>query len=115
MPAMRILLGKYATLPLCRMLQVAIRSVASRTLHARLGAIASVDVAAELARVTVPLMYLQARNDMLVPPSAAETIQRIQPTSKIVQVDGPHFLLQVNPRQASESIRQFIAGLQPTG
>jgi pimeloyl-ACP methyl ester carboxylesterase len=45
--------------------------VSPQAVHERLREIARVDVSAELARVRVPILYLQGSHDRLVPASAA--------------------------------------------
>lgn len=110
--AVRSLLGRFATAPLCASLQAAIQSVSAETLRARLRAIISVDVKAELAKITVPMLYIKATRDRLVPTRASEAIQGIQPSVSIVEVEGPHFLLQANAKEAALHINNFLLGLQ---
>ena len=77
----------------------------------RLRQIARVDVSAELQRVNAPILYLQASHDRLVPTSAAEQVVRIAPHTKVVEIEGPHLLLQCVPKHCAEAIREFVTSV----
>jgi len=42
------------------------------------------------------------------PAAAGETYARLVPGGRIVDVEGPHFLLQANPGSAAQVIREFM-------
>jgi hypothetical protein len=42
------------------------------------------------------------------PAAAGETYARLVPGGRIVDVEGPHFLLQANPGGAAQVIREFM-------
>ena len=63
-----------------------------------------VDVRSQLMKCSVPVLYLQASRDHLVPSSAARTIMQIRPDATVVILDGPHLILQRNPSAACEAI-----------
>lgn len=107
-----ILLGRYSTPALRAALVAALAQVRNETLQARLRAVLQVDVRARLAATTLPVLYLQARHDGLVPASAAAEIQACLRSVALVPIDGPH-LLQANPIPAAAAIQQFIRGLTP--
>ncbi len=44
--------------------------------------------------ITVPVLYLQASNDRVVPRSAGATIVAGSPNVSLIEQVGPHFLLQ---------------------
>jgi len=67
-----------------------------------------VDVLAEFATLTLPLMYLQARQDRLIWAFNAKTLKKLQPEMQLVRVDAPHFLLQAIPDQAAWLLKLFI-------
>src|SRR5262249_36869842 len=71
------LMGRFASPELRRMHSQILRRVAPRALLARLDAIASVDMRAQLQRVRVPGLYLRATEDRLVPGSAARLFARL--------------------------------------
>lgn len=60
---------------------------------------ARIDVRCDLKRLTVPCLYLQASNDKLVPKSAAADMKAGNHNVRVVEIDGPHFILQRHPRQ----------------
>jgi pimeloyl-[acyl-carrier protein] methyl ester esterase len=58
-------------------------------------------------RIGVPAFYLQARGDRLVPHRAAEHLRSLFTWFTVLQVPGPHFLLQSSPSECA----QLIAGI----
>jgi hypothetical protein len=48
----------------------------------------------------------------LVPVAAYREILAIAPQASVVDIDAPHFVLQVAPKEAVDSIRMFIGSLQ---
>ncbi|HEY4080988.1 MAG TPA: alpha/beta fold hydrolase [Burkholderiaceae bacterium] len=104
----RPLLGRFFTSALASALAAAIKPVSSVALRARLRAVASVDVSSLLATVTVPILCLRASQDGLVPASAAAQIAALNPRCHEVALDGPHFLLQANPKEAAQAVSAFI-------
>jgi pimeloyl-ACP methyl ester carboxylesterase len=102
------LLGRYSTSGLRRAFLGAVGKVTSEALRARLRAVVSVDVTRELAAIDVPILYLRATNDRVVPAGAAEFITRVKPEARVVDVDAPHFLLQVAPSKAAQLVADFM-------
>ncbi len=104
-----MLFGRWATADLRARVKEAMSRVSPHAVRERLREIARVDVSAELGRVSVPILYLQASHDRLVPKSAAERVVRIAHHAKVVEVDGPHLLLQCSPKRCAEVLREFIS------
>ena len=104
-----VLFGRWATADLRSRVKEAMARVSPRAVRERLREIARVDVSTELARVGVPILYLQASHDRLVPKSAADTVARLAPHAKVVEIEGPHLLLQCAPKRCAEAIREFLA------
>jgi len=102
------LMGRFASPELRRTHTETLRQVSTKTLVARLRAIASVDVCETLRNIRVPGLYLRATEDRLVPKSAAVTFSRIASNARVANIEGPHFLLQANPVAAAQAIRKFI-------
>ena len=84
------------------------RSVSPATLVARLRAIARVDVSDDLRAITLPTLYMRATEDRLVPRSAGDYYARLARAGRVVDLEGPHFLLQARPTLAATEIRKFI-------
>jgi pimeloyl-ACP methyl ester carboxylesterase len=103
-----VLFGRWANPDLRARVKNAMAQVSPQAVQERLREIARVDVSAELARIRVPIVYLQASHDRLVPPSAAKQVARIAPQTKIVEIEGPHLLLQCAPKQCGQTIREFV-------
>jgi pimeloyl-[acyl-carrier protein] methyl ester esterase len=77
----------------------------------RLRAVFACDVKAELAMVRLPVFYIRARQDRLVPASSLEEMKRCNPGVDFVELDGPHMLLQAEPKKASQEVMEFIGRL----
>lgn len=112
MIAMRILLGRHANHQICAMLQQAIRSVPRAILSARLREIAAVDVRDKFRSIQLPVLYLRANDDTLVPASIAHHLQQLQPAMQIAEIDGPHFLLQTQAAAAAAAILRFLSDIK---
>lgn len=83
--------------------------VPPRVLMARLEEVVAVDVRRLLARVNVPVLYLAARRDRLVPPRVPHELHRFAPAMSIVRFDAPHLVLQHRPRECADAIAQFVS------
>lgn len=102
-----LLLGRYATPGRRIQLREAIAAVSSHALRARLDAIASVDVSKELSRVSVPVLYVRATADGLVPPSNGEDVVRLARRATISDIEAPHLLLQCAPVECARLLTDF--------
>lgn len=104
-----LVMGRFATPALRQMQLDARRSVSSATMVARLRAIARVNVSAKLRALDLPTLYLRATEDRLVPRSAGDSFSRLARAGRVVDLRGPHFLLQACPEPAAIEIRKFMA------
>jgi pimeloyl-[acyl-carrier protein] methyl ester esterase len=102
-----LLLGKWSTPALQASLAHTLASVSPAVLRARLLAALRVDVSPYLPKLKVPLLYLQASHDRIVPESAGNAIVSAAPHASLQQVVGPHFLLQVAPVLCAQAVRRF--------
>lgn len=110
-----LLLGNQATPTLQRTLSTALHTVSDLVLRARLQAVMAVDVREKLRHIAVPTLYMQARQDRLVPRCVATEIQRFLPTMQCMALDTPHALLQTAPHAAAKALLAFALGLMTTG
>jgi pimeloyl-ACP methyl ester carboxylesterase len=111
-PAMlltRVLLGQFSTPARRSMIGASLAQTSRTTIRARLRAVAEVDMRDRLAAVTVPILYLRASHDRIVPESAGDLVMQIKPETTLVTVAAPHFLLQVGFSEAARAIRTFVA------
>lgn len=102
------LLGWFADSEARRLLAGAISMVHPDNLRARIRAVLSVDVRENTLAVKVPFLYLQASSDWIVPKSASVEIRELAPALQVVELLGPHMLLQISPGPAARSIEAFV-------
>jgi pimeloyl-ACP methyl ester carboxylesterase len=107
-----LLMGQFATPALRSSLSSALAQVSTSTFRARVKAVLSCDASAKLKTINVPLMYLLAVHDRVVPADAAKHVARIMPSTQIVPIDAPHFLLQAAPTAAANVVGAFMRQVQ---
>jgi pimeloyl-[acyl-carrier protein] methyl ester esterase len=106
--ALPFLLGHHATPALRQALRSALDRLQPAVLRARMRAVLAVDYTAQLCKVAVPVLYLQAAQDRVVPRASACLIASLLPSVSVVAIPGPHLLLQAAPVQAASAVRQFL-------
>jgi pimeloyl-ACP methyl ester carboxylesterase len=104
----KVLMERDAPSSVERDLEGALESLPLQTLRQRAMAALRVDVRAELSELDLPLLYLQANRDRLIGPHAGGEIGRLAPHAVMRRIAAPHFLFQHAPRDAADSIRQFL-------
>lgn len=102
------LLGRFSSPRLRAALKQALARISPAVLCTRLRAVLSVDVVPQLSAVRVPVLYLRATEDRVVPLAASQLISRLLPVTKIIELETPHFLLQVAPHAAAQHVRAFV-------
>ena len=102
-----ILLGRWATPDHRRHLTGALSRVSSKVLVARVEAVLNIDLVKDARRLALPLLYLRASADRLIPSSAVRSITSIAPTTIIQEIAAPHFLFQTAPTACADAIRRF--------
>ncbi|HWX67558.1 MAG TPA: alpha/beta hydrolase [Rhodanobacter sp.] len=80
----------------------------NRTVQQRLRLLASIDLTVLLRELTVPILLLQATRDKLVSRRAQLFLERAVPQAQITHIAGPHFLLQTNPDDCWNRIREWM-------
>ena len=106
-----LLLGRWSSEPLQRAISAALAKVSAAVVRARLRSIVSVDVLAKLRQIAVPLLCVRATRDRLVPLSAANLIMRNARVARLVQLEGPHCLLQVAASSVAPAVLEFARGV----
>ncbi|MFZ6756081.1 alpha/beta fold hydrolase [Undibacterium sp. Ji50W] len=99
-----LLLGKFSTAEWRQLLTSALASVSTDVLKARMRSVLLADVRGELSDIKVPVLYLRATQDRLVPASAHKDIQKCLPSKELYEFDAPHFLLQVRAKEVADFI-----------
>jgi len=105
----RCLLGTVADASWTDRIRQAVSRCAVDVLRARVRAVLTVDVRSQLANIRVPVLYLRASRDWVVPTAALLDMQRVLPGIQVAEIDGPHFLLQVRPEACAQRMAVFVA------
>jgi pimeloyl-ACP methyl ester carboxylesterase len=103
--------GRFATPALQAELADALSRLSPSVLRQRLQAVLSVDVSAVLPQIAVPVLYLRASEDRLVPRSASAALT-IVPQIRLTEIEGPHFLLQASPSAAAAAVEAFLSEME---
>lgn len=107
-----LLMGKHSTPALRAALASALSKLSTLSFRARLSAVLSVNVTAKLAAVQVPVLYLQALQDRLVPSEASLKVLLANPRVQVAKLEGPHFLLQASPSLSASAVGVFLSAQQ---
>lgn len=113
--APRLLLGSSATPELLRLFREAMAPVTASVLRARIHDVMTTDVSGSLGKVGVPMMYVQAMEDRLVPRAASKRFLSAAPDAAVAQIAAPHAVLQCAPQDAARLILDFVSGLSQAG
>jgi len=101
-------LGGYATSDVRRLLEHALIQTTPDAVSLRLRAALSVDVRPHLARVEVPVLYLQSSTDFVVPPWCVRALRTHLRDLRVQRIAGPHPSLLTNPAASAACIRPFV-------
>jgi pimeloyl-[acyl-carrier protein] methyl ester esterase len=101
------LVGPDASSSLVKTVKSAVSTVRPRVLATRMSAVLKCEARADLTRIEVPILYLQATGDRLVSSSCVEEIRQIRPQVKIEAIEAPHLILQRQPHRAAEVVAEF--------
>lgn len=110
-----VLLGHFATAELTEALRHTLAPLSNAVLRARLHAVLAVDVAAKMEQVKVPVLYVRATHDRVVPQSASTHVALLCPHAEFIEVDVPHFVLQAAPKEAADAVSAFVRGATKVG
>lgn len=105
-----LMLGPHGPEDLVAEVESAIHSVRSAVLSSRLKMLASIDALSDLRACPVPILYLGATRDRLVPSACVHQITT-EPSVTARFLDGPHLLLQTRPEAAAREITAFVGSL----
>ena len=109
-----ILLGNFSTPALRALLQRARAVVSAGILAHRIGCALQIDMTRELAECHVPILYLKARHDLVVPAHNAAAIRAANPAVRVRELPAPHTLLQAQPSLAAAELKAFVASVGST-
>ena len=106
-----LLLGKHDSPQLRQQLLEALMHTTPEVIRYRLDEVMAVDETQSLAKITQPILYLQARNDYIVPASAGNNLVKLAQHAQLVTLDATHLLLQVAAKEAAAHIAKFTEKL----
>lgn len=106
-----LLVGADAPPGLCVAVREAVRSVRPTVLADRLRLVTGSDATAALRQCQAPIFYLNATRDRLLGPGVLRTLHAIRPDMTVIDVSGPHLLLQAAPRDCARHIRAVLGSL----
>ncbi|WP_269792007.1 alpha/beta hydrolase [Stenotrophomonas sp. Iso1] len=101
-----MLLGRWNSPELEEGLRHALKSVSPKVLQHRAGLTMRVDVSALLDKVKLPTLYLRAVDDRLLSSSAHRSIALEIEHCTVVDVTGPHLLLQAAAAECAEIVKR---------
>jgi pimeloyl-[acyl-carrier protein] methyl ester esterase len=116
LPAMRVppalgapwLYAGRATPELRRAHACAMALASPKVLRARVAAVLAMDYRPLLQRIEVPMLYLRAGADRLIPAAASRAILELRPEMELTEFDAPHFLLQTEPHACARAVEKFM-------
>ena len=106
------IVGPNAPPELVNALRTAVSSVSPVVMLSRLRTVLACDARVELSQVAVPMLYIQARQDGLVPASCLDEILRIKSQTAVATISGPHLILQREPRDCADIVARFLNSVQ---
>ena len=101
-------MGRFSTAALRTKLKNALALVTAAVLRQRARAVLTVDVSDSLAFIKLPVLYLRATEDRIVPYSSAKLVSALATQTQIIELVGPHFLLQVSPDASADAVANFM-------
>ncbi len=103
-----LLLGRDAPCDLVTRTVAVLRSVRPEVLARRLRMVLAAEPEGPSRAPTVPALYLCGRGDRLLGRRGLRTVLALKPDTTVVEIDGPHLLLQARPVEALREIERFI-------
>jgi pimeloyl-ACP methyl ester carboxylesterase len=100
-------LGREASSSQLNLLRETLASVSPGVLGQRLSLVAARHAFGK-SPIEMPCCYIRALQDRLVPAQCATWFQQRFRHLDLKEIEGPHFLLQVRPRETAEAIANFL-------
>ncbi|HWQ32988.1 MAG TPA: alpha/beta hydrolase [Blastocatellia bacterium] len=107
--AVRLMMtGMSGSPALIRLIRESSAEVSGTVMAHRLQQIIETDVSDLLRAISQPVLYLKAGRDRLVSERSVGEIRRLKPEAEVVEIDGPHLLLQCSPGESVKVITDFL-------
>jgi pimeloyl-[acyl-carrier protein] methyl ester esterase len=100
--------GRWSTRELQALLVKSVRAVSANVLAHRVREAMGADELERFARLDIPMLYIRPSQDRLVSRATSAEMSRKNPVLRVVDVDGPHFILQAKPEECSAIATDFI-------
>jgi pimeloyl-ACP methyl ester carboxylesterase len=104
------LLGRWSTAVHRRRLRSTLTQVSPQVLSVRAKAALAVDQTTG-GNIRLPVLYLRASEDRLIPKSATNVIAALAPRIEIREIAAPHFLFQAAPMECAAAVRTFYEAM----
>jgi pimeloyl-ACP methyl ester carboxylesterase len=91
--------------------RLTVSSVRPAVIASRIRFVLACDVRKQLGDIAVPMLYIQANQDRLIPGVCVKEIHRIKPEMAVKAIDGPHLFLQREPQRTAEMVAEFVRQL----
>ena len=91
-----------------RLIKAAHDAVPAKVMAARVRQVLTADVRSELQACAVPILYLEAASDRIVPKRNLEGILRLRPDVAVRTIPGPHLALALSQEAAATELRAFV-------
>ncbi len=86
----------------------AMTGVSPAVIRHRIAALLAVDESAALGAIRLPTLVLRARGDRVISPAATQWILKTLPGARLVEIDGPHLLLQTRSAECAAIVLKFM-------
>lgn len=106
-----LLAGPDAPADLCTAIQDAVKIVNPEVMAFRLSEVIKSDAAEALRNCPVPIFYLNGTKDRLLGKGALNRLSASRQDMTVIEVPGPHMLLQAAPDICAHHIKEIVEGL----
>ena len=103
-----LLVGRGADSSLLGAIREALSEVKPDILAARLRFVLNCDERMSLRRLELPVLFIRPTQDGLIPDWSYEEIRASNPVVEMIEVDGPHLILQANPMETAKIVSDFV-------
>jgi pimeloyl-ACP methyl ester carboxylesterase len=106
-----LMTGADAPADLCSTIQDAIKTVSPQVLALRLREVINVNSSGALRNCSVPIFYFNGNEDRLLGKGPLALLSTLRPDMRVIDVPGPHLLLQTAPDICARHIKSIADGL----
>lgn len=103
-----LLVGRGADSSLPSAIRAPLSEVRPDVLAARLRSVLNCDERTNLDHLELPILFIRPMQDRLIPDSSYEEVRATNPNVEMVEIEGPHLILQANPIQSAKIVSDFV-------